>query len=41
LTKEDSVAISADKLITYEDFIFVIDVLKQNHVEKITMVVKP
>jgi len=41
LTKEDTVAISADKLVVYEDFIFVIDILKQKHIEKIAMVVKP
>lgn len=28
LTKEDSVAISADKMASYEDFIYVIDLLK-------------
>lgn len=39
LTKEDSVAISADKAAAYEDFIFVIDLLKQREIEKIGMVV--
>lgn len=41
LKKHDSVAISADKLVIYEDFIFVIDILKQNNIEKIAMVVQP
>ncbi len=39
LTKEDSVAISADKMAAYEDFIYVIDLLKQKEIEKIGMVV--
>jgi len=39
LTKEDSVAISADKMAAYEDFIYVIDLLKQKQIEKIGMVV--
>jgi biopolymer transport protein ExbD len=39
LTQDDTVAISADKLSAYEDFIFVIDILKQKHIEKIAMVV--
>ena len=39
LTKSDSVAISADKMATYEDFIFIIDLLKQKEIEKISMVV--
>ena len=39
LTKEDSVAISADKMAAYEDFIYVIDLLKQKQIEKISMVV--
>ena len=39
LTKSDSVAISADKMATYEDFIFIIDLLKQQEIEKISMVV--
>lgn len=39
LTKEDSVAISADKMAAYEDFIFVIDLLKAKSIEKIGMVV--
>ena len=39
LTKEDSVAISADKMAAYEDFIFVIDTLKAQSIEKIGMVV--
>lgn len=40
LTKKDLVAISADKLVPYEEFIFVIDILKQKNIEKISMVVK-
>lgn len=39
ITKEDLVAISADKLVPYEEFIFVIDTLKQKNIEKISMVV--
>lgn len=39
LSKEDSVAISADKMAAYEDFIYVIDLLKAKDVEKIGMVV--
>jgi len=39
LTKEDSVAISADKMAAYEDFIYVIDLLKSKDIEKIGMVV--
>jgi biopolymer transport protein ExbD len=39
LTKEDSVAISADKMASYEDFIYVIDLLKSKDIEKIGMVV--
>lgn len=38
--KEDIVAISADKLLPYEEFIFVIDLLKQKSIEKISMVVQ-
>ncbi|MGD9555333.1 MAG: biopolymer transporter ExbD [Arcobacteraceae bacterium] len=33
-------AVSADKLVPYEEFIFVIDILKQKNIEKISMVVK-
>lgn len=39
LTKDDSVAISADKMAAYEDFIYVIDLLKAKEIEKIGMVV--
>ena len=39
LTKEDSVAICADKMASYEDFIYVIDLLKQKEIVKIGMVV--
>lgn len=40
ITKEDIVAISADKLVPYEEFIFVIDLLKSKGIEKIGMVVQ-
>ncbi len=40
LTPSDTVALSADKLAPYEEFIFVVDILKQNNIEKIAMVVK-
>jgi len=40
ITKEDLVAISADKLLPYEEFIFLIDILKQKSIEKISMVVQ-
>lgn len=39
LNKNDTVAISADKSAAYEDFIFVIDILKLRDIEKIAMVV--
>jgi len=39
LSKEDSVAISADKMSSYEDFIYVIDLLKAKAIYKIGMVV--
>lgn len=39
LTKNDTVAISADKAASYEDFIYVIDLLKLRDIEKIGMVV--
>ncbi|AFL68918.1 biopolymer transporter ExbD [Sulfurospirillum barnesii] len=39
LSKEDSVAISADKMAAYEDFIYIIDLLKAKEIEKIGMVV--
>lgn len=39
LTKNDTVAISADKAAAYEDFIHVIDLLKLRNIEKIGMVV--
>ncbi len=39
LTKNDTVAISADKASSYEDFIYVIDLLKLRNIEKIGMVV--
>lgn len=40
LTKEDIVAISADKVSLYEDFVFVVDILKLNGIEKISMVIQ-
>jgi biopolymer transport protein ExbD len=40
VTKEDLVAISADKNSDYEDFVFVIDILKTQEIEKISMVVQ-
>lgn len=40
LTKEDNIIISADKGSLYEDFIFVVDILKQKKLTKISMVVQ-
>ena len=40
ITKDDMVAISADKHSEYEDFIFIVDILKQREIEKISMVVQ-
>ncbi len=39
-SKEDVVTIMSDKQAFYEDFIYVIDLLKQNSIDKISMVVK-
>ncbi|QOG12772.1 biopolymer transporter ExbD [Arcobacter sp. FWKO B] len=39
-TKDDLVTISSDKHSLYEDFIFVIDLLKQYSIDKVSMVVK-
>jgi len=39
LTKEDTVALSADKMAAYEDFIYVVDLLKAKEIEKMGMVV--
>ncbi|MCK9337997.1 MAG: biopolymer transporter ExbD [Arcobacteraceae bacterium] len=39
-TKDDIVTISSDKLSLYEDFIFVIDLLKQYSIDKVSMVVE-
>lgn len=39
-TQDDLVTISSDKHSLYEDFIFVIDLLKQYNVDKVSMVVK-
>lgn len=41
IKKEDIVAISADKLTPYEEFIFVVNALKEKQIEKISMVVEP
>jgi len=41
IKKDDIVAISADKQTPYEEFIFVVDSLKQKGIEKISMVVEP
>lgn len=40
LSKQDTIAISADKASSYEDFMYVIDLLKLRTIEKIGMVVK-
>ena len=40
LSKQDTIAISADKASSYEDFMYVIDLLKLRNIEKIGMVVK-
>ena len=40
LSKQDTIAISADKTSSYEDFMYVIDLLKLRNIEKIGMVVK-
>ena len=40
ITKNDTVTIRADKLTPYEEFVFIIDVLKQKGIEKIGMVVQ-
>ncbi|MCD4758381.1 MAG: biopolymer transporter ExbD [Arcobacteraceae bacterium] len=40
LNKEDIVSIRADKLTPYEEFVFIIDLLKQKGIEKIGMVVE-
>ena len=39
-SKEDTITIMSDKQAFYEDFIYVIDLLKQNSIDKISMVVK-
>ena len=39
-SKEDVVTIMSDKQAFYEDFIYVIDLLKQKSIDKISMVVK-
>ncbi|MCD6654239.1 MAG: biopolymer transporter ExbD [Sulfurovum sp.] len=40
IKKEDVVSIRADKLTPYEEFVFIVDMLKQKGVEKIAMVVQ-
>lgn len=40
IEKEDIVTIQADKLTPYEEFVFIINLLKQNEIEKIGMVVQ-
>ena len=40
IKKQDSVSIRADKLTPYEEFVFVIDLLKSKGIEKIGMVVE-
>lgn len=40
LTKDDSVFIKADKLTPYEDFVFIVNILKDNGIEKINMAVQ-
>ncbi len=40
LNKKDIVSIRADKLTPYEEFVFIIDLLKQKGIDKIGMVVE-
>jgi len=40
LNKQDIVSIRADKMTPYEEFVFIIDLLKQRGIEKIGMVVE-
>jgi len=40
LNKQDVVSIRADKMTPYEEFVFIIDILKQRGIEKIGMVVE-
>lgn len=40
ISKDDAVTISADKATPYEEFIFVVDTLKQKGIEKISMAVE-
>ncbi|MFA6760709.1 MAG: biopolymer transporter ExbD [Sulfuricurvum sp.] len=40
ISKEDTITIVSDKKATYEDFIFVVDILKNNNLEKISMAVE-
>eukprot|EP01156_Anaeramoeba_ignava_P002693 Anaeramoba_ignava/a219220_21.p2 GENE.a219220_21~~a219220_21.p2 ORF type:complete len:128 (-),score=2.65 a219220_21:487-870(-) len=40
IKKEDVVSIRADKLTAYEEFVFIIDLLKQKGIKKIGMVVQ-
>ncbi len=40
IKKQDTVTIRADKLTPYEEFVFIIDILKSKGIEKIGMVVE-
>jgi biopolymer transport protein ExbD len=40
VTKKDIVAVSADKHSDYEDFIFVVDILRSMEIDKVSMVVE-
>ena len=40
ITKQDIVSIQADKLTPYEEFVFIVDLLKQKGIEKISMVIQ-
>ena len=39
-SKEDVITVVSDKQAVYEDFIFIVDLLKENGLEKISMAVK-
>jgi biopolymer transport protein ExbD len=39
-SKEDVITVVSDKQAVYEDFIYVVDILKENGLEKISMAVK-
>lgn len=40
IEKEDSVSLKADKLVPYEEFVYVISILKKNEINNIAMVVE-